>query len=107
MIYMEEEAAVRNVTAAAGLLAGASVLLTVPLYFMYGGAPPAWNVLTRDLITLLSCAGSLVFMAGISHLAARLRPAAGFAALPSTCSPPDMQRCVRGCCLPGFALLRT
>ena len=77
----EEEASVRIVTGAAGLLAGASVLLTVPLYFMYGGAPPAWNVLTRDLITLLSCAGLLIFMAGISHLAARLRPAAGFASL--------------------------
>jgi hypothetical protein len=40
MKSMEEEASVRNITAAAGLLAGASVLLTVPLYFMYGGAPP-------------------------------------------------------------------
>jgi hypothetical protein len=81
MNAMEEEASVRNVTAAAGLIAAASVLLSVPLYFMYGGAPPAWNVLTRDLITLLTCAGSLVFVAGISHLAARLSPAAGFASL--------------------------
>jgi len=78
---MEEEASVRNVTAAAGLIAGASVLVSVPLYFMYGGAPPAWNVLTRDLITLLTCAGLLVFVAGISHLAARLSPSAGFASL--------------------------
>jgi hypothetical protein len=74
MNAMEEEASVRNVTAAAGLIAGAGVLLSVPLYFMYGGAPPAWNVLTRDLITLLTCAGMLVFVAGISHLAARLSP---------------------------------
>src|SRR4029453_16671246 len=79
MIAMEEEASVRNVTAAAGLIAGASVLVSVPLYFIYGGAPPAWNVLTRDLITLLTCAGMLVFVAGFSHLASR-SPAAGFAA---------------------------
>jgi hypothetical protein len=81
MSAMEEEPSVRNVTSVAGLIAGASVLLSVPLYFMYGGAPPAWNVLTRDLITLLTCAGSLVFVAGISHLAARLSPSAGFASL--------------------------
>jgi hypothetical protein len=81
MNAMEEEASVRNVTSAAGLIAGASVLLSVPLYFMYSGAPPAWNVLTRDLITLLTCAGSLVFVAGFSHIAARRSPAAGFASL--------------------------
>jgi hypothetical protein len=53
----------------------------VPLYFMYGGAPPAWNVLTRDLIRLLTCAGMVIFIAGISHLVVLLRPAAGFASL--------------------------
>src|SRR4026209_254928 len=79
MNAMEEEASVRSVTAAAGLIAGASVLVSVPLYFMYGGAPPVWNVLTRDLITLLTCGGLLVFVAGFSHLAGRLSPEAGFA----------------------------
>jgi hypothetical protein len=79
MNAVEEEASVRKITAGAGLIAGVSVLLSVPLYFMYDGAPPAWNVLTRDLVTLLTCAGLLVFVAGFSHLAARLSPAAGFA----------------------------
>ncbi len=78
---MEEEASVRKITSGAGLIAGVTVLISVPLYFMYGGAPPAWNVLTRDLITLLTCGGLLVFVAGFSHLAGRLSPAAGFPSL--------------------------
>ena len=78
---MSEEASVRRITAIAGLFAGATVLVSVPLFFMYGGAPPAWNVLTRDLITLLTCGGLLVFVAGVSHLVVRRDPDTGFAAL--------------------------
>jgi hypothetical protein len=78
---MTEELSVRKMTAAAGLLAGITVLSSVPLYFIYGGAPPAWNVLTRDLLTLITCGGLLVFVAGFSHIAGRLNSAAGFAAL--------------------------
>jgi hypothetical protein len=76
---VEEEASVRKITSGAGLIAGVTVFISVPLYFMYGGPPPAWNVLTRDLIALLTCGGLLVFVAGFSHLAGRLSPAAGFA----------------------------
>lgn len=78
---MEEEASVRKITSGAGLIAGVTVLISVPLYFMYGGPPPAWNVLTRDLISLLTCGGLLVFVAGFSHLAGRLSSVAGFASL--------------------------
>lgn len=78
---MEELTSVRKFTSGAGLIAGLTVLISVPLYFMYGGPPPAVNVLTRDLITLLTCGGLLVFVAGFSYLAGRLHPAAGFPSL--------------------------
>jgi hypothetical protein len=73
-----EELAVRRITAASGLFAGVTLFAGVPLYFTHHGPPPASNVLTRDLIGLLTCAGLLVFMAGFSHLARRLSPAAEF-----------------------------
>jgi hypothetical protein len=43
----------------------------VPLYFIYSGPPPAWNVLTRDLIALVSLGSMLVFIACLSHLIRR------------------------------------
>lgn len=72
--------AVRNLTGCAGLVAGVTVVGSVPLYFIYSGAPPAWNVLTRDLITLVTCGAFLVFVAGLCHLA-RCTPSAAFPAL--------------------------
>jgi hypothetical protein len=75
-----EEQAVRRSTAASGLVAGVAVMVSVPLYFTHDGPPPAYNVLTRDLISLFTCAGLLVFVAGFSHLAGRRSPAAGFPA---------------------------
>jgi hypothetical protein len=42
--------------------------LVIPLYFMYSGPPPAWNVFTRDLVGLLTCAFLFVFFAGFAHL---------------------------------------
>lgn len=54
-----------------GLLTGLAVLFTIPLYFIYSGPPPAWNVLTRALITLVSLASMLVFVACLSSLIRR------------------------------------
>lgn len=76
-----KEITVRRATCAAGLLSGLTVLASVPLYFMYAGAPPAWNVLTRDLVALLTCGALLVFVSGYSHVARRADPAAEFPAL--------------------------
>lgn len=81
---MEQEVSVRKITSSAGLIAGVTVLISVPLYFMYGGPPPVWNVLTRDVIALLTCGGLLVFVAGLSHLSGRRSPDAGFASLVAT-----------------------
>jgi hypothetical protein len=61
----------QRVMGLSGLLMGLAVLLTIPLYFIYSGPPPAWNVLTRDLITLVSLASMLVFVACFSHLIRR------------------------------------
>jgi hypothetical protein len=47
---------------------GVGATLLVPLYFMFSGAPPAWNVLTRNLLNLILCAFLIVFIAGFYHL---------------------------------------
>ena len=59
---------IRRITATSGLLTSATVFITIPLYFIYEGAPPLWNVLTRDLVALLTMAFLLIFMTGLSHL---------------------------------------
>jgi len=56
----------------AGTCVGIAGLASVPLYFIYSGPPPAWNVLTRNLITLLMAAGILIFLTGFRQ---RLRAA--------------------------------
>lgn len=64
----------------AGLLMGAGVIATVPLYFTYAGAPPAWNVLTRDLLSLIVAAAMLVFVACLSELIRRADATSGWLA---------------------------
>lgn len=60
--------AVRRLTGVSGVLIGVGAALLVPLYFAYSGPPPAWNVLTRDLINLILCALLIIFITGLSHL---------------------------------------
>ncbi len=62
---------VRRITGISGVLIGALTVIVIPLYFIYSGPPPAWNVLTRDLINLVLCAVLIVFTAGLSHLIRR------------------------------------
>jgi hypothetical protein len=59
---------IRRITAFSGLLTSVAVVVAIPLYFIYPGAPPLWNVLTRDLVNLLTIAFLLIFMSGLSHL---------------------------------------
>jgi hypothetical protein len=61
-------AQVRHITGLSGVAVGVLSTIVVPLYFMYSGPPPAWNVFTRDLVGLLTCAFLIVFFAGFSHL---------------------------------------
>jgi hypothetical protein len=55
----------------AGVTMFLGVAVTIPLFFVYSGPPPAWNVLTRDLLTLVVAASLLVFMACFAHLVRR------------------------------------
>lgn len=70
----------RRVMGIAGVMMGLSVTLSIPLYFIYAGPPPAWNVLTRDLVNLVSIAFMLVFIACFSHLIRRADEESGWLA---------------------------
>jgi hypothetical protein len=57
-----------------GILASAMIVVQVPLYFMYSGAPPDWNILTRTLIGLVGCTFYLVYFVGLRLLVERTAP---------------------------------
>jgi hypothetical protein len=76
MLTGMEETSIRRITAVAGLLVGVTGLASVPLYFVYSGPPPAWNVETRDLINIVTCVAFLTFLPGLRH---RLRDAGEWA----------------------------
>ena len=59
---------VRSVTGISGVIIGALGPVIAVLYFMYSGPPPAWNVLTRCLLNLITCGLLIVFIAGFCHL---------------------------------------
>jgi hypothetical protein len=58
-------------TGFAGILAAVLGIVLVPLYFTYAGPPPAWNVLTRNLINMIAAVAILLFLLGIAHLVRR------------------------------------
>ena len=58
----------RKMMGIAGVLIGIGVTLVVPLYFIYSGPPPEWDVFTRELINLIVLTLFLVFFACLSHL---------------------------------------
>ncbi len=66
------DARIQRITGISGVMIGVLVSVVIPLYFMYPGAPPAWNVFTRDLLNLISCVFLLLFITGFSHLIRRL-----------------------------------
>lgn len=59
---------VRRMSALFGFVTALGVVITMPLYFMYGGAPEAWVVLTRDLVNIGTCVGLLGFFTGLHQL---------------------------------------
>ncbi|HEY2794929.1 MAG TPA: hypothetical protein VGJ28_21395 [Micromonosporaceae bacterium] len=65
---MTDNATVARTGGFAGLIVGLLGVVSVPLYFVYSGPPPAWNVLTRNLITILIVPCVLVFFAALRHL---------------------------------------
>ena len=61
-------------TGMAGIATFTLVVATVPLYFVYSGPPPAWNVLARSLVGMFSMVALLGFIVGLQALARRARP---------------------------------
>jgi hypothetical protein len=58
----------RTLTGVSGILTGVLALVVVPLYFLYSGPPPEWNVLTRTLLSIPMLVALLVFVTGARHL---------------------------------------
>ncbi|MFF3223965.1 hypothetical protein ACFYV7_14325 [Nocardia suismassiliense] len=59
---------IQRTTASAGLIATLLTLVELPLYFVYGGPPPDWNIFTRSMFGLIGSALLVVFMVGLPHL---------------------------------------
>jgi hypothetical protein len=68
------ETSLRKWTGMAGIATFALIVATVPLYFVYSGPPPAWNVLARSLVAMFSMVALLGFVVGLQALAHRERP---------------------------------
>lgn len=75
-----DDAQVRRATGLSGVALGLATVVAIPLYFMYPGPPPAWNVFTRDLVGLISVSLLIVFFAGFGHLLRRAGAAHEWAA---------------------------
>ncbi|MBL1080016.1 hypothetical protein JK358_37035 [Nocardia sp. 2] len=54
--------ALRRTTGIAATAGAGLTLVELPLYFVYGGPPPDWNILTRSLIGLCGVTALVVFM---------------------------------------------
>ena len=71
---MNDEAQ-RKLTGISGILAGVLALIVVPLYFIYYGPPPAWNVLTRTLFSVVMLSVLMVFFVSFRQLIRKARMA--------------------------------
>ncbi|PSK67066.1 hypothetical protein B0E53_00971 [Micromonospora sp. MH33] len=58
----------RRVTGLSGIAGGVVSVLMVALYFVYSGPPPLANVLGRNLITVATFTGFLIFSVGLSRM---------------------------------------
>ncbi|WP_433201792.1 hypothetical protein ACQP1G_10965 [Nocardia sp. CA-107356] len=59
---------IRRVAGVSGLIAALLMLVELPLYFVYDGAPPDSNVLTRSLFGLTALTLLVVFISGFGYL---------------------------------------
>lgn len=58
----------RRISGACAILAAALSLVMVPLYFVYSDAPPADNVLTRNLVTVVTFTVFLIFTTALRRV---------------------------------------
>ncbi|MDN3356918.1 hypothetical protein [Actinomadura sp. DC4] len=70
---MNEELA-RKFTGFSCLAAAVAFIVEVPLYFVYDGAPPDWNVLSRLLIGILALGLLLLFVTGFREMIKTVSP---------------------------------
>ncbi|MFC9998098.1 hypothetical protein [Nocardia sp. NPDC127526] len=61
----------QRATGLAAVIGAVLTLIELPLYFVYGGPPPDWNILTRSLFGLLGLTALVVFMTGFGTLLKR------------------------------------
>ena len=62
------EATTRRNVGLFGIIASLFIIVQVPLYFLYSGAPPDWNILTRSLIGIVGCVFYIVYFTGLRQL---------------------------------------
>lgn len=58
-------------TGIAGIVFFLLNMIVIPLYFVYDGPPPVWNIATRSLITLFACVAFLFFATGLRSIILR------------------------------------
>ncbi|WP_067479918.1 hypothetical protein [Nocardia amamiensis] len=61
--------AITRVSGSAGVLATVLILVELPLYFLYDGPPPDWNIVTRSMAGLAGNTILVIFLAGLPVLA--------------------------------------
>ncbi|MEV6005852.1 hypothetical protein AB0M29_03520 [Streptomyces sp. NPDC051976] len=74
------DATTRRYAGLFGIIASLFIVVQVPLYFLYSGAPPDWDILTRALLGITGCTLYLVFFVGLRHVIERADPAASLPA---------------------------
>ncbi|MFD3703831.1 hypothetical protein ACFWUP_11835 [Nocardia sp. NPDC058658] len=65
---------IHQIAGAAAFLGAGCTLIELPLYFVYAGAPPDANVLTRCLLGLIGTTLFIVFMSGFAYLVKQRDP---------------------------------
>ncbi|MBK3632790.1 hypothetical protein JHN52_07420 [Streptomyces sp. MBT97] len=68
------ETIARRLTGLAAVAAAVALIVQVPLYFVYDGAPPDGNVLSRLLIGIVALACLVVFVTALRELVGRVAP---------------------------------
>ena len=68
------EVSLRRYTGIFGLIAALISLVQLPLYFMYSGAPPQWDILTRVMVSIVGSTILIVFLAGFRQVIRQASP---------------------------------
>lgn len=64
----------QRITGCAGVFMYLTVMTVIPLFFVYEGAPPLTNILTRVLVSMFTSASFVVFLVGFREVLKRAAP---------------------------------